>query len=198
VNPAELRAAILPVQRRLARGKELRIRDDHGTDVRLGLLKRPGAALWGTLSPADLARPFGMLMSLPSGLLRVPLDETVADGTVVSNRTSYYDSGAAHHPTFNFTDGKLVEATFDRNPEFFQTPYRAATKGKDRPGMLSIGFNPRLHDTPMVEDIERGAVMVSVGGNKFVGGRNPSDFFGWAVTAGATIEVDGVPLPLPG
>lgn len=53
-----------------------------------------------------------------------------------------------------------------------------------------------LHNTPQVEDEEAGALLVSVGGNRYVGGKNKSPFFGWAVIAGATAEIDGQSLPL--
>jgi hypothetical protein len=122
----------------------------------------------------------------------------VADGTIVANRTSYYDDGVATGATFEFSQGKLTEANFDSGEELFEKPFEKATAGRDRPGFFSIGLNPELHNTPQVEDIEAGAVMVSVGGNGNLGGKNRSNFFGWSIIAGATVEIDGKALPLPG
>ncbi|MGC2033814.1 MAG: hypothetical protein WA761_00030 [Thermoplasmata archaeon] len=36
--------------------------------------------------------------------------------------------------------------------------------------------------------------MVSLGNNRFSGGKNEAGFFGWVVNAGATVEVDGKPV----
>jgi leucyl aminopeptidase (aminopeptidase T) len=198
VDPAKLASAAAPLLKTLEKGKELRIRHENGTDLTLGLAGYKGRATTGRLTPADLKRPFGMMVTLPAGGLRVPLNEKVADGTIVGNRTCYYDDGKATDPVFNFSGGKLIDYEFGSGTERFEKPFAKATKGKDQPGMIGIGLNPALHDTPQLEDNEAGAVMVTLGGNKFVGGKNPSDFFGWAITAGARIEVDGTPLKLPG
>jgi len=141
-----------------------------------------------------MSTPYNMLLNLPSGLVRVALDEKVADGTLVSNRTSYYDDGKATGARFEFREGRLVDASFESGGERFDGPFKKAGKGRDQPGLFSLGLNPELHDTPQVEDIERGAALVSVGGNRQLGGRNSAQFFGWAITAGATVEVDGRPL----
>ena len=196
VDPARLARAAAPIVRALSRGRSLRIRHPNGTDVALGLARRPVRAYTGRLLPPAQRGPFDLLANLPAGVISVALDESVAEGTFVGNRTSYYDDGVATGATFRFESGRLTDAAFARGGERFRGPYRQGGKGRDRPGMLRIGLNPELHDTPQVEDIERGAVMVSVGGNRRIGGQNPSPFFGWAVTAGGTVEVDGHRLPI--
>lgn len=191
VDPARLARAAAPIARALARGRRLRLRHANGTDLTLGLAHRPVRQYVGTVPPVARRGPFDMLANLPSGVVALALDESVGDGTLVANRTNYYDDGVATGATFHFEGGRLTEATFAKGSERFDAPFRTAGKGRDRPGMLRIGLNPELNNTPQVEDIERGAVMVSVGGNRGLGGTNPADFFGWAVTAGATLEVDG-------
>lgn len=63
---------------------------------------------------------------------------------------------------------------------------------------LAIGLNPKLHNTPQLEDREAGAVTVAVGNNVFFpGGRNKSKFSGIVVNAGVRMEVDGKPVRLP-
>jgi len=113
---------------------------------------------------------------------------------MVGNRSDYYEDGIASGATFHFERGRLTEATFEKGGERFATPYRSGGKGRDRPGRFGIGLNPALHNTPQLEDVERGAVLVSVGGNRNLGGRNASPFFGWVISAGATVEVDGRPI----
>lgn len=197
VAPASLKSAATPLVKALARGKRVRIRDDQGTDLTVGLAGRPVRQFLGEVTPADRKFGGGMLVTLPSGLLRVALDERVAEGTIVANRASYYEDGTATGGTMRFRNGKMTDADFDRGAERFRQPFQKGGKGRDRPGYLSIGLNPELKDTPQVEDVEAGAVMVSVGGNRSLGGKNESPFFGWVVTAGATVEVDGRPLSLP-
>jgi leucyl aminopeptidase (aminopeptidase T) len=198
VDPAQLAKSAAPLAKILQKGKRLRLRDAQGTDLTLGLAGRRPRSLVGRFEPGDLKDPFGMLMTLPTGAVRVALDEAVADGTLVANRTCYYDDGKATDAVFEFANGKLTEARFGSGRERFHGPYAKAGPGRDRPGMFSIGLNPKLHDTPQLEDLEAGALMVSVGGNQNLGGKNKAAFFGWAVTAGATLEVDGKRVNLPG
>ncbi|MCI4326199.1 MAG: aminopeptidase [Thermoplasmata archaeon] len=185
-----------PIAKALTQGKKLRIRDDRGSDLTLGLLRKPAKSEYGRSDPAERKKPFSSLFYLPAGSLRVPLDMGVADGTLVGNRTNYYEDGVASGGTFHFEKGKLTEATFEHGGDRFDADFKTGGKGRDRPGQLGIGLNSALHDTPQMEDRELGAVMVSVGQSSFYGGPNKSPFFGWLISAGATLEVDGKPLPL--
>jgi leucyl aminopeptidase (aminopeptidase T) len=197
VEPSALQSSVGPIVRALEKGKKLTIRDDHGTDLTLGLRQRPANVNAGRLTPEQLKGRFSRLLQLPGGSIRLALDESVADGTLVANRSCYYDMVRATGATFEFRGGKLDHAQFDEGGEVFADDFKRATKGKDRPGLLGIGLNPKLHDTPQLEDVEAGVVMVSLGGNRNLGGKNPSNFFGFGITAGAEVEVDGKPLALP-
>jgi len=197
VDPAKLASQANPVARALQRGKSLRITHHNGTDITLRLGGYRPRVYDARPITGDPKRAFDLLCNLPSGAIRVALDESVADGTIAANRTCYYDDGIATGATFDFANGKLTEAHFDSGGERFDTPFKAAGKGRDQPGFLSIGFNPALHNTPQVEDIEAGAVMLSVGGNQQLGGKNKAQFFGWSIVAGATVELDGKTLPIP-
>lgn len=198
VDPASLERKAAPIVRALQTGKKLRVVHPNGTDLTLGLARRRAGSYIGRPRTGDPKRPFDLLCNLPSGSVRVSLDEMVADGTLVGNRTSYYDDGMANGPTFRFSGGKLTEASFAEGGKRFDKGFQKGGPGRDRPGLFSIGLNPELHNTPQVEDVEAGAVMVAVGGNRYLGGKNRSPFFGWAVIAGSTVEVDGRPLALPG
>jgi leucyl aminopeptidase (aminopeptidase T) len=196
VSPDALAKAAAPLSAALQRGKRLRIHDSDGTDLTLGLAHRRAISSTGRLTPADIKRPFRMLLNLPSGSVRIALDESVAEGTIVANRASYYDDGKATGGVFRFHNGKLAGAEFDRGQDRFDETFKTGGKGRDRPGLFSIGLNPHLHDTPQVEDVELGAVMVSVGGNRAAGGKNASSLFGWVINQGAAVEVDGRPLTI--
>ncbi len=196
VEPSRLQRSAAPIVRALAKGRSLRIRHPNGTDLRLGLRRRTPRVFAGTVPPRRERGLYGSLVTLPSGTVGTALDEATADGTIVANRSCYYDEGMATGATFHFSNGRLTEATFRSGGSIFDRGFRAGGKGRDRPGLLRIGLNPALHDTPQLEDCELGGVMVSVGGNRQSGGTNPSPFFGWAITAGGTLEVDGAPVAM--
>ncbi len=197
VDPDRLRAVGAPIVRALERGRRIRIHDDHGTDLTLGLAHRPAQLDYGRVSKADRKRPFRMLNMLPPGTVRVALDESVGDGTIVANRASYDETGKATGGVFQFRKGRLVRHHYDTGANRFDKPFRQAGKGRDRPGYLAIGLNPMLRNTPQLEDREAGAITVSVGANEFLGGKNKGRFTGIVVNAGAKVEVDGRPLRLP-
>ncbi|HTT72839.1 MAG TPA: aminopeptidase [Thermoplasmata archaeon] len=196
VDPRALERAAAPLKTALERGRTVRIFDDDGTDLTLGLARRPATVLAGQLHPADYKVIFRRLMSLPAGSMRVALDEKVAEGTIVANRTCFYEAATATGGRFTFKNGKLVDHSFESGGEIFDGDFRTGGKGRDQPGLLGIGLNPELRNTPQLEDAERGAILVSVGGNRMAGGKNPSSLFGFVINAGAKIEVDGKPLPL--
>ena len=185
-----------PIARALERGKRLRIRDARGTDLTLGLLQRPVRIDTGVPTPAERKRPFNQLVTLPTGAVSVALDESVADGTIVGNRTNYYDDTIATGGVFQFRNGKLTHAEFATGGDRFDREFKKGGKGRDQPGQLRIGLNPELHNTPQLEDRELGAVMVSLGNNRFYGGKNLSNLFAWVINAGAAVEVDGKPLQM--
>lgn len=196
VRPATMARTAAPLVRALRRGKHLRIHDDRGTDLTLGLAGRAPTVDSGQLTAAGRKRPFGQLVTLPSGAVNVALDERVADGTIVANRTCYYDDAIATGGRLVFRHGKLANAKFATGGDRFDREYKKGGKGRDRPGQLRIGLNPALHNTPQLEDRELGAVMVSLGNNQFYGGQNKSPFFGFVINAGAHVEVDGTRLPI--
>ncbi len=199
VSPDLLRAAGAPIARALSKGRRVRIYDDHGTDLTLGLAGRPARVDDGRVSREQMRLPFGMLNLLPAGAVRVALDERVAEGTVRANRPSYNDIGMSEGGVFEFHRGRLVRHHYDTGAAFFDKFYARGGKGRDQPGYLGIGLNPKLHNTPQLEDRESGAITVSVGGNGFLpGGKNKANFGGIVVNVGAKLEVDGRLVRLPG
>jgi leucyl aminopeptidase (aminopeptidase T) len=198
VDPDQLRRVGSPIARALERGRRVRIHDERGTDLTLGLAHRRARIDDGRVAKEDRGTPFGMLSLLPAGVVRVAVDESVADGTIVANRASYNDIGMSTGGVFVFRRGRLVRHHYDEGSQFFDQPFRSGGKGRDRPGYLAIGLNPKLHNTPQLEDREAGAVTVAVGGNSFYpGGKNKSGFSGIVVNVGAQVEIDGRPLRLP-
>ncbi len=189
--------------RRLARAltgaKKVRITHPNGTDLEVGLAGAPPRVYEGYPHPKDPAySEFDMMGNLPDGRLRMALDSRTAEGRFVSNRRSYdevwfpwaiYSGG-----TLEFSDGKLTSFSFEEGEARFAKNYARGTPGRDRTGSLLIGLNPKLQNVPYMEDKERGSVQLTVGGNAYSGGSNPSDFRGAVCLAGSEIRVDGTPV----
>ena len=198
VDPDLLRRAGAPLARALEHGRRIRVHDDHGTDLTLGLAHRPARLDVGRVTKEDSKRPFGVLTLLPAGAVRVAVDESVADGTVRANRASYNDVGMSTGGVFEFRKGRLVRHRYATGSRFFDRDFRRGGKGRDRPGYLAIGLNPKLRNTPQLEDREAGAITVGVGNNSFLpGGKNQARSTGIVVNAGVRVEIDGRPVRLP-
>lgn len=197
-DPKKMLASARPLAAALQKGRKLRVYDRQGTDLTLGLARREAVLNVGLVLPGDLKKPFRMLTTLPGGSVAAALDESVAEGTFVSNRTCYLDAGTATGVKMEFHKGRLVSQEFATGGDLFKESYRKGGKGRDQPGQIRIGLNPKLHNTPQVEDCEAGAVTFNVGMNRFFpGGKNRSTYFGFAVNSGVTVEVDGNALPMP-
>ena len=198
VDPRKLLASARPLAEALQKGRKLRVYDRRGTDLTLGLAHREAVLNVGLVLPADRKKPFRMLTNLPGGFVGAALDESVAEGTFVSNRSCYLDNGTATGVQMEFHNGRLVSQEFATGRDLFKESYNKGGKGRDQPGQIRFGLNPKLYNTPQVEDCEAGAVTFSVGMNQFSpGGKNRSTYFGFAVNAGATVEIDGKALPMP-
>ncbi|HEY6237944.1 MAG TPA: hypothetical protein VIZ68_02005, partial [Thermoplasmata archaeon] len=96
--------------------------------------------------------------------------------------------------TFEFSRGKLTSFSFEEGGVEFAKRYAQGKRGKERTGSLGIGLNPKIRNVPYMEDRERGCVQLAVGSNAYLGGSNPSDFWGSISLAGAEVGVDGTPV----
>ncbi len=127
VAPDALARTAAPVIKALQRAKKVHIRDDQGTDLTLGLAHRKVRAITGRPEAGGGAR---RLVTLPAGYVRVALDESVADGTIVANRPNYADPPTkATGGVFQFRHGKLTSAHFDRGGESFTKGFKTGGKG---------------------------------------------------------------------
>jgi leucyl aminopeptidase (aminopeptidase T) len=190
-DAAQMYDAGQKVARRLLSGKELRLHHKNGTDLVLGLAGREARVETGVLDKAARARPFGFVANSPAGTVLVAVDESTADGTVVSNRPYKSPGLSVGTGRWEFSGGKLVSMAYDEPAAEIERRYRAAGPGKDRPAMLSIGLNPKARAIPQYEELESGIALVGIGGNAGFGGTTASPFQLFSVVRGADVEVDG-------
>jgi leucyl aminopeptidase (aminopeptidase T) len=206
VGPDELERTGAHAEKVLAKGRRVTITHPNGTHLTLGLRGRAPTLHDGRVDARDVARGNGY-EPLPSGWVVVALDEKVAEGTIRSNVAGVVTAGTSspgpephrvgpiRGGVWEFRGGKLEGFEFAQGDAAFRRLYRASAPGKERPGSLTIGLNPRIRTIPSMEDQHRGRVTLSIGRNAHLGGATRGTlFFGYLYLDGATVEVDGRPL----
>ena len=174
----------------LKRGKTVRLTHANGTSLDLMLAGRNPVLDDGIVDQADVKAGNNMT-TFPGGAIYVALDERHAAGRLISNRTSYPPKGPLSGGRWSFADDHLSTFGYETGEERFREAFDAAGPGKDRPGFLSVGLNPKLRHAPGLEDFERGAVLVGIGSNTAFGGKNRVPFQSWLGLGSAHLEVDG-------
>lgn len=135
-----------------------------------------------------------MMTGCPEGRLPLALDGRTAEGTIVANRPTWTPWWSNEGGRLEFHEGRLTRYAFRRGEERFREEYERGTKGKDRPGALTFGLNPRLERLPTMHSQGHGIVSLQIGRNSQFGGDNGSTFLDWVSVAGADVSVDGTPL----
>ena len=95
---------------------------------------------------------------------------------------------------FKFHRGRLAEYSFDRGGTAFARAYARGGHGRESPGALTFGVNPAISQAPEVGEVAAGTVGLLLGGNRSLGGRNPSRFAYLTTLAGASVDLDGEPF----
>lgn len=193
-DPAAMREVGRRVGSRLRHGRRARLTHPNGTELEFALGRSPVELDDGVVDDVDI-REGHNVTTVPGGVVTTALDPTSAQGTIVSNRTVYPNSGPAHGIRWTLRDGRLASHAYARGGRPFERELARAPKGAgDRLSILSVGLNPRLAGCPHQEDQELGTVVLGVGGNVFLGGKNPGPQVGWTAIHGATLEIDGRPV----
>jgi leucyl aminopeptidase (aminopeptidase T) len=179
----------------LRRGKEVTITHPNGTDLALRLLHRPPNVDDGVIDEGDV-RAGRVWTVLPSGVTSVGVDESYAEGTFIADTPGAMFLEGRDTPlspgTWVFRRGRLDQYAFQSGSEEFLRKYPKLGPGKERPGILSVGLNPRTSAIPLLFDQERGKITIAIGRNSHVGGTTRTPHFSAYQSLGdATLEVDG-------
>lgn len=181
---------------RLLRAREVRVQHPNGTQLTVELLRAPPVIEDGRVDRAD--RRAGRLWTqIPTGVVVVPLAPAVAEGAWEANRGTYdrfSDPPVALGARFVFHRGRLKEYSFDRGGAAFARAYARGGRGRELPGALTFGLNPAISHAPEMGEVARGSVGLLLGGNRSLGGRNPSRFAHLTTLAGAHVDLDGEPF----
>jgi leucyl aminopeptidase (aminopeptidase T) len=195
VDPEEIAKRGARLGKSLSRGKKVRITHSNGTELEVALAGVPPQLKDGRAQPFRKGDPpSGMIQPVPAGTIDVALDSKTAEGSFRANRRTniwwHWSAGAS----LEFADGRLTSYSFEDGEKDFVRLYKDGTAGKDRTSILKLGLNPAVHDVPNLETVEGGAVSLQIGGNRYLGGTNKSNFFTWFTLAGSEISIDGTPV----
>jgi leucyl aminopeptidase (aminopeptidase T) len=190
VPPSRLNAISRPLERVFTRNGEVRITHRNGTDLRLRLKRRKPRADTG---PAE-GRKSSSVQVIPAGSLMISVDESFAEGEIVSNAPRHPSVGSPQGARWTFRGGRLTGYRYKSGQSEFRKNLERQGPEADRPGLLGFGLNPEIDSAPRCEYIRLGTVLVSVGGNSDYGGANRSPWMAYVLLRDPTVTVDGRPV----
>lgn len=190
VDPRVFRRSARRMVTRLTAGHRVTVTHPNGTRIDLGLAGRAPFVDDGCVDNDDLRAGQNWTV-VPGGLVSVALHERTAEGQFLASRPSRHRRGTNPGIRWTFRGGRLVTYESDDPSGVFAASFAAGGKIRDRPATLSIGLNPRLHDSPLLEDQSRGMVCLWIGANEHYGGRSRGEFHDYALLEGADVTVDG-------
>jgi leucyl aminopeptidase (aminopeptidase T) len=182
------------VKKVLAAGKEMRITNPNGTDLRLRIEGRPITVNDGVIS-AQEQKPGSAETSvwLPAGeVYLIPVLGT-AVGTLVSDK-EFFRGQPVEGLRLEFKEGKLTSMTAESGLDPLKAAYDAAGPGKDLLSVVDLGINPSLKlpdDNPIHAWSKAGKVTVVIGNNTWAGGTNRVNFGLAPSSPGTSVSVDG-------
>ena len=199
VDPTKVQAAGEATRAVLAKGKEVRITNPNGTDLKFRIQNRPVVVSDGVLDAAKVKKGGTAAWTfLPAGDVMVAPVKGTAEGKIVVDRL-HFEDGEIIGLTASFKAGKLVSFTANPGPLFdrFKALYDGAGPRKDEFAGIDIGVNPAVtipKGSKLLAWMASGMVTTGIGGNLEFGGDNSSGFGSWWHLPGSTLLVDGKPL----
>jgi leucyl aminopeptidase (aminopeptidase T) len=194
VPPADLHRLGSRIGERIRKGKLAQITHPNGTELQFRLGRFPIQLDDSLVDAADI-KAGNTMATIPGGVVGAAVDHTSAEGEIVGNHTTYPESGPVTGVRWKFVDGHLAAQSYESGGEPLEAAYaKAPRSGRDRLGYFSVGLNPEITNLPQMEDQEIGALMFSLGGNSFRGGKNKSPFNAWMVVKDADLSIDGKPV----
>ncbi len=185
------------VQKTLASGKEVRITNPNGTDLKFRIEARPVFVSDGVISTDDISRGGAACQVwLPAGeVYGTPVAGT-AEGKAVIDR-HIFQGQEITGLTLTFKAGKLTGMTAKTGLDPLQKLYNAADASKDAFAFYDVGINQGMkipQGSKVLAWMPAGQVTIGVGQNTWAGGNNTSNFELAAFIPGSTLTVDGKTL----
>jgi len=127
---------------------------------------------------------------LPAGYVSIAPTETSANGTIQFDLPIPQVGLMVQGLKWSFRDGKLLTYEAAKNVKPIKDWWLKAHGDKDKMGSLSFGINPQAKYGFLNNSIVLGAVSIGVGDNRFIGGKNNSDYMFEGTLSKATVKLD--------
>ncbi len=197
IDYSELQKTCESVKSALAGGKEVRITNPNGTDLKVRIEGRPVLFSDGVISAEDMKKGYAACqIYLPAGEVYFTPVAGTAEGKIIIDR-DFFEGKEVTGMTMVFKAGKLMSISgksgFDRIKAF----YDAAGPGKDEFALVDIGVNPKLGEgsgSRILNYVRAGMITVGIGNNVWAGGSNNTPFAFQGYLSGCTLTVDGKAL----
>jgi leucyl aminopeptidase (aminopeptidase T) len=193
IDPTVFRRSGRRLVQRLRAGRTVTISHPNGTDLELGLAGLSPFLEDGCVDADDLLGGH-YWTGVPGGYVIVPVNARVAEGRFLANRPSRHRRGLNDGIDWTFSGGRLRRYEARDPSGNFLASYRAAGRERERPALLSIGLNPRIHESPLLEDQARGMTCLYIGYNQDFGGHTRGSYRDYALVGGADVAIDGKPV----
>lgn len=178
-------------------GKEVRITNPNGTDLKVRIEGRTPLASDGVISEDDIEKGGAACQVwLPAGEVFTSVVPGTAEGTVVVDR-QFFQGKEITGLTLTYKAGKLASMTARSGLEPLKALYDAAGPGKESFGAIDIGINPNVRyvpDSRMITWVPAGMVTLTLGGDLWAGGENGASLGLSSFLPGSTLKVDGKAL----
>jgi leucyl aminopeptidase (aminopeptidase T) len=187
VSADELRREVDRMLAAVRGGRRLTIRSATGDGLHLALGDRPWLDDDGRITADDRGRG-GHVANLPAGAVYTTVVEGETRGTLWLPR-----AGAATEVALRFEAGRIVEVTAASGAAILARFLDRHSGEPRRVGHVGVGLNPRLGQPvgwTLVDEHAHGAVFISLGENRYLGGQNESSLNVDYAIPGATLHVD--------
>jgi leucyl aminopeptidase (aminopeptidase T) len=200
IDYAKLQESAKKVRGILENGKQIHITHKNGTDLKVGITKRPVKVSAGVITEADIKKGGAApQVWLPAGEVMIVPEQGTAEGKLVINRLSYQGS-EIRKLVLTFKAGKLQSVDAKKSPAFkrWKEVYdKAADDGKDEFSWVNFGINDKVKapkGSKLQTWVMAGMVSCGVGHNLAAGGQNTSVSGNYGFLPGATVRVDDLVL----
>lgn len=128
--------------------------------------------------------------TLPAGYVSIAPTETSANGTVKFDLPIPQVGLMVQGLKWGFKSGKITTFDAAKNVKPIKDWWVKAHGDKDKIGSLSFGINPKAKYGFLNNGIVQGAVSIGIGDNRFIGGKNNSDYMFEGTLSKATVKLD--------
>jgi len=176
------------VKAKLEKAKEVQIMGK-GAKLKFQLEGRPAYMYDGVVDEEDMKMGLYEAM-LPAGYVSVAPTETSANGTVQFDLPIPQVGLMVQGLKWSFKGGKLTTYQATKNVKPIRDWWAKTHGDKDKIASLTLGINPKAKYGFLNNSIVQGAVSVGIGDNRFIGGKNNSDYMFEATLSKATVKLD--------